>query len=71
MPVRTLRQLQFDVTIAVDLVAELAIHDRERSPLLLMLARGPVDLVTFHPEGDRGPDCVVVERDQIVVGLAV
>jgi len=53
---RQLRQLEFDATVAVELPAQGAIDARERPVLVLMLARNPVELVTFRPEGDRGAE---------------
>src|SRR6202030_527275 len=47
---RPLRQPDLDAAVAVTLLAKAPVDTGERSVHLLVLARGPVDLIAFDPE---------------------
>src|SRR5439155_173519 len=62
---------ELHAAVAVDLLAETAIHRRKRRLPFLVLTSDPVNLFALHPERKRRLDGVIVEGDQVVVGMPV
>lgn len=60
------RQAKIDALVAIDLLAEQAIHITERDIMQRMILGDVVQSPVLHPIGDRMHDLMIIEGDRII-----